>query len=129
MREFGKAGIAYYRFARGIDDREVESERVRKSLGAEETYADDLEEMVDILAALDQLALEVHRRADKKKFMARTLTLKIKYADFTVITRSRTVGHYIRTYSELFDLGKELLLQADEALYRAKAGGRDRVSE
>jgi DNA polymerase-4 len=60
----------------------------------------------------------VHRRADKKKFMARTLTLKIKYADFTVITRSRTVGHYIRTYSELFDLGKELLLQADDLLDR-----------
>ncbi len=118
VREFGKAGSVYHRFARGIDDREVESERVRKSLGAEETYADDLEEMVDILAALDQLALEVHRRADKKKFMARTLTLKIKYADFTVITRSRTMGHNIRTYSELFDLGKELLLQADDLLDR-----------
>lgn len=116
VREFGKAGITYYRFARGIDDREVESEHVRKSLGAEETYADDLEEMVDILAALDQLALEVYRRAEKRKFLARTLTLKIKYADFTVITRSRTVGHYIRTYSELFDLGKELLLQADDLL-------------
>lgn len=114
VREFGKAGIAYYHFARGIDDREVESERVRKSLGAEETFTEDLGEMVDILAALDQLAAEVHRRADKKKFLARTLTLKIKYADFTVITRSRTVGHYIRTYRQLFDLGKELLLQVDD---------------
>jgi len=114
VREFGKAGIAYYRFARGIDDREVESERVRKSLGAEETYADDLGEMVDILAALDQLALEVYRRAEKKKFMARTLTLKIKYADFTLITRSRTVGHYIRSQEEMFDIGKELLLQVDD---------------
>ena len=114
VREFGKAGIAYYHFARGMDDREVESERVRKSLGAEETFAEDLNEMVDILAALDQIAAEVHRRADKKKFLARTLTLKIKYADFTVITRSRTVGHYIRTYRQLFDLGKELLLQVDD---------------
>ena len=118
VREFGKAGIAYYHFARAIDEREVESERVRKSLGAEETYADDLEEMVDILAALDQLAREVHRRGEKKKFLARTLTLKIKFADFTVITRSRTVGHYIRSYEELFDLGKELLLQADDLLER-----------
>lgn len=118
VREFGKAGITYYHFARGIDEREVESERVRKSLGAEETYADDLEEMVDILAALDQIAREVQRRAEKKKFLAKTLTLKIKYADFTLITRSRTVGHYIRTYEELFDLGKELLLQADDFLDR-----------
>ncbi|MCE5205721.1 MAG: DNA polymerase IV [Porphyromonadaceae bacterium] len=114
VREFGKAGIAYYHFARGIDDREVESERVRKSLGAEETFTEDLSEMVDILAALDQLAAEVHRRADKKKFLARTLTLKIKYADFTVITRSRTMVHYIRTYRQMFDLGKELLLQVDD---------------
>lgn len=114
VREFGKAGIAYYHFVRGVDDREVESERVRKSLGAEETFFDDLSEMVDLLAALDQLAAEVQRRAEKKKFLARTLTLKIKYADFTVITRSRTVGHYIRTYRQLFDLGKELLLQVDD---------------
>jgi DNA polymerase-4 len=114
IHEFGKAGIAYFHFVRGIDDREVESERVRKSLGAEETFTEDLGEMVDILAALDQIAAEVHRRADKKKFLARTLTLKIKYADFTVITRSRTVGHYIRTYRQLFDLGKELLLQIDD---------------
>jgi len=114
VEEFGKAGIAYYHFARGIDDREVESERVRKSLGAEETYAEDLGEMVDILAALDQIAAEVHRRADKKKFLARTLTLKIKYTDFTVITRSRTVGHYVRSQAELFDIGKELLLQVDD---------------
>lgn len=114
VREFGKAGIAYYHFARGIDDREVESERVRKSLGAEETFAEDLSEMIDILGALDQIAGEVHRRSDKKKFMARTLTLKIKFADFTVITRSRTVGHYIRSQEELFDIGKELLLQVDD---------------
>ena len=70
--------------------------------------------MVDILAALDQIAAEVHRRADKKKFLARTLTLKIKYSDFTVITRSRTVGHYIRSQAELFHIGKELLLQVDD---------------
>lgn len=118
VREFGKPGIYYYHFARGIDDREVEAERERKSLGAEETFADDLEEMVDILAALDQIALEVYRRADKNKFMARTLTLKIKYADFTIITRSRTVGYYIRTYTQIFDLGKELLLQVDDMLDR-----------
>lgn len=114
VHEFGKAGIAYYHFARGIDDREVESERVRKSLGAEETFTEDLGEMVDILAALDQIVAEVHRRADKKKFLARTLTLKIKYTDFTMITRSRTLGHYIRSQAELFDIGKELLLQVDD---------------
>ncbi len=113
-REFGKTGISYYHFARGVDDREVESERVRKSLGAEETFLDDLDEMVDILGALDQIAREVHRRAEKRKFLAKTVTLKIKYADFTLITRSRTVDHFVNTYERLFELGKELLLQVED---------------
>ncbi|WP_352423485.1 DNA polymerase IV [Proteiniphilum sp.] len=114
VREFGKAGIAYYHFARGVDDREVESERVRKSLGAEETFPEDLNEIVDMLGALDEIAREVSRRAEKRKFLAKTLTLKIKYADFTIITRSRTVNYYIKTYQELFELGKELLFHVDD---------------
>ena len=114
IHHFGKAGSMYYQFAHGIDEREVESEYVRKSLGAEETFAEDLYEMVDLLRALDEIAREVHRRADKRSFLAKTLTLKIKYADFTVITRSKTVDYYLRTYDHLFDLGKELLLQVDD---------------
>lgn len=113
IHHFGKAGAMYYRFARGIDDREVESEYVRKSLGAEETFAEDLHEMVDLLHALDDIAREVHRRADKRDFLAKTLTLKVKYADFSIITRSRTVDYYLRSYEQLFDLGKELLLQVE----------------
>ena len=111
---FGKSGLMYYNFVRGIDEREVESEHVRKSLGAEETFSDDLHEMVDLLAALDEIAFEVNRRAEKRKFYAKTITLKIKYSDFDIITRSKTVGQYLRTYDQLFDLGKELLLQVED---------------
>lgn len=114
VHHFGKAGSMYYQFAHGIDERDVESEYVRKSLGAEETFAEDLYEMVDLLRALDEIAREVHRRADKRSFLAKTLTLKVKYADFTVITRSKTVDYYLRTYDQLFELGKELLLQVDD---------------
>ncbi|HHT29690.1 MULTISPECIES: DNA polymerase IV [Petrimonas] len=114
VRHFGKAGTLYYQFVRGIDEREVESEYVRKSLGAEETFAEDLHELVDLLHALDEIAREVHRRAQKRNFLARTLTLKIKYADFTTVSRSRTVPYYLKTYDQLFDLGKELLLQVDD---------------
>lgn len=113
-REFGKAGTSYFHFARGVDEREVESERVRKSLGAEETFLEDLSEIVDMLSALDELAREVCRRAEKRKFYAKTLTLKIKYADFSVVTRSRTVVNYIKSYPDMFELGKELLLQVDD---------------
>ncbi len=111
---FGKVGSVYYHFVRGVDDREVESEHVRKSLGAEETFSEDLYEMVDLLAALDEIAKEVNRRSEKRKFYAKTLTLKVKYGDFEIITRSKTVSHYLRTYDHLFDLGKELLLQVDD---------------
>jgi DNA polymerase-4 len=114
IHHFGKAGTMYHQFVRGIDEREVESEYIRKSLGAEETFAEDLSQLVDLLRALDELAHEVHRRADKRDFLAKTLTLKIKYADFTVVTRSKTVAYFLRTYDELFDLGKELLLQVDD---------------
>lgn len=114
IQHFGKAGSMYYQFAHGIDERDVESEYVRKSLGAEETFAEDIYEMVDLLRALDEIAREVHRRADKRSFLAKTLTLKIKYADFTVITRSKTVDYYLRTFDQLFELGKELLLQVDD---------------
>ncbi len=114
VQEFGKAGISYYHFARGVDAREVESERVRKSLGAEETFSEDLSEVVDILGALDQIAREVDRRAEKRKFTSKTVILKIKYADFTQITRSKTVDYFVNSHEKLFDLGKELLLQVDD---------------
>lgn len=113
VQQFGKAGMMYFQFARGIDEREVESEHVRKSLGAEETFSEDLFEMVDLLSALDQLAREVHRRAEKRNFLAKTITLKIKYADFDVITRSKTVDYYFKKYEQLFDLGKELLFSVE----------------
>jgi len=114
VHHFGKAGALYHQFARGIDEREVESEYVRKSLSAEETFAEDLHELVDLLRALDDIAREVHRRAEKRGFLAKTVTLKIKYADFAVVTRSKTVVNYLRTYDQLFDIGKELLLQVDD---------------
>ncbi|MDD3787809.1 MAG: DNA polymerase IV [Petrimonas sp.] len=113
VQQFGKAGMMYFQFARGIDEREVESEHVRKSLGAEETFSEDLFEMVDLLSALDELAREVHRRAEKRNFLAKTITLKIKYADFDVITRSKTVDYYFKKYEQLFDLGKELLFSVE----------------
>lgn len=111
---FGKTGSLYYNFARGIDNREVESEHIRKSLGSEETFSDDLYKVVDLLRELDEIAREVHKRADKRNFLSKTLTLKVKYADFTTITRTRTVEYFLRDYSGIFELGKELLLQVEE---------------
>jgi DNA polymerase-4 len=113
-RLFGKAGSSYYHFARGIDEREVQPDRIRKSLGAENTFSEDLYEVVDLLGALDEIAHEVQRRAEKRRFFAKTLTLKIKYADFTIITRSKTVDQYIKTFEQLFELGQELLSTVED---------------
>lgn len=118
VHHFGKPGTLYFNFARGIDGREVESEWVRKSLGCEETFSDDLYKMVDLLRELDELARELHNRAVKRKFLSKTLTLKIKYADFTIITRTRTVDYLLRSYNQIFELGKELLLQVDDIQLR-----------
>jgi DNA polymerase-4 len=87
---------------------------VRKSLGAEVTFLDDLDEIVDILGALDQIAHEVQRRSEKRKFMAKTVTLKVKYSDFTIITRSKTSNNFVNSYEKLFEIGKELLLQVED---------------
>jgi DNA polymerase-4 len=114
VHHFGKAGSMYYHFARGNDNREVEPEHVRKSLGSEETYVEDIYKTIDILGALDELTKEVKRRADKNNFNARTLTLKLKYADFTTITRSKTVDYFIRTYDQIFALAQELLVDVED---------------
>ncbi|VBB48655.1 DNA polymerase IV [uncultured Paludibacter sp.] len=113
-RLFGKAGSEYYLYARAIDNREVINQRIRKSLGAERTFQNDLFETEDLLYELDNIAKEVATRAGKRTFAAKTLTLKIKYADFIVITRSKTIAEVIKGYEQIFDIGKELLSHVED---------------
>lgn len=111
---FGKAGLSYYQYARGLDDREVQSERIRKSLGAEETFLEDLSELNIIEQELDKIAQEVSRRTNQIDFRAKTLTLKVKYADFTIITRSVTLNHYITSSQEMLRLAMELMTRVED---------------
>lgn len=90
IREFGKAGHIYYEFSRGIDNRPVETERIRKSVGCECTYDHDLSMDSEISEALDDLTNELLGRLSRKQFLGPTLTLKVKFHDFTQITRSVT---------------------------------------
>jgi DNA polymerase-4 len=115
---FGKAGLAYYQYARGMDDREVLSERVRKSLGAEETFLEDISDLNSIEEELDKIAQEVSRRTNKRDFRAKTLTLKVKYADFTIITRSVTLSHYITTAEEMLQIAMDLMSRVDDIAVR-----------
>lgn len=111
---FGKVGLDYYKFARGLDDREVSSERIRKSLGSEETFWEDISDLNNIKSELSKIAKEVARRANKRKFRAKTLTLKVKYADFTIVTRSITLTDYILSAKEMLDIGMDLLSRVED---------------
>ena len=89
-RIFGKVGAHYYRLARGIDERPVESHRERKSLSAETTFAEDLRSREALLAALAPLTTEVAEQLIRRGLRGRTLTLKLRYDNFELITRSLT---------------------------------------
>ena len=111
--EFGKAGALYYDFARGIDNRPVESERERKSVGCETTFDHDLTIRSTIIIELYHVTNELIRRLERSAFKGYTLTLKIKFNDFTQKTRSISVYHPLTTKKEILPLAKELLKEVD----------------
>jgi DNA polymerase IV len=109
QQHFGKAGAYYYWIARGVDDRPVLADRVRKSVGAESTFAADL---FTFEAARDELLPiidKVWRHCESTGTRGRTVTLKIKYADFQQITRSQSVRGMIEGRTVLEEISLELL--------------------
>ncbi|TAE24010.1 MAG: DNA polymerase IV [Cytophagales bacterium] len=90
-RHFGKAGRYYFQIARGIDDRPVNPDRVRKSVGSENTFEHDLIDLPDLEIGLQPLIADVWQYCQTRTISARTVTLKVKYADFRQVTRSRTM--------------------------------------
>jgi DNA polymerase IV len=108
-QQFGKAGAYYYGIARGIDERPVCADRVRKSIGAENTFNTDLFTIEEARAALQPLIDKVWRYSDGKATRGRTVTLKAKYADFQQITRSRTSQAPFPTQAAVEETLNELL--------------------
>lgn len=109
VRHFGKHGHFYYKIARGIDERDVNPERIRKSISAENTFSMDLMELEEVTYELDKIAHVLHGRMQKSGFSGRTLTLKVKYADFKQITRSKTVNFMIKHENELREISREII--------------------
>ncbi len=108
-RHFGKSGRWFYSVCRGLDDRPVEPFRERKSLGAESTFSSDLEKSEDLLRELTDIADELERRLLKNPFPGRTITLKVKFSDFTQKTRSITLDYSFLDKNELYRIGNKLL--------------------
>lgn len=98
---FGKAGRYYYNIARGVDHRQVRPDRVRKSLGSETTFFDDLHGLDAALAALKPIAQKVWDQTARAGLHARTVTVKIRFSDFHQVTRARSLPRAIASAAEL----------------------------
>lgn len=108
---FGKSGLHFYKIVRGIHESEVKPDRIRKSIGVERTFDKDLLAIADIEATLNEKILpEFFRRLDNNQAKGRTITIKIKYNDFSLHTRSKTQINPIQT-DNMGEIARELLHQ------------------
>jgi DNA polymerase-4 len=115
VRNFGKAGVFFYDIVRGIDERPVEPDQERKSVGTELTYEKDLTTRFEVIAELYKLEKELMERLEHSEATGRTITLKVKFSDFRQITRSKTLQNYIREFDalhkEVSEIRKSLKLE------------------
>ena len=109
VHRFGKVGRHYFRIARAQDDRQVSPDRPYKSIGAEETFEHDLTDPAAMLATLQPIAERVAERMAKADLFGRTVTLKIKHADFTLNSRQHTRADAVHSAEELMALARWLL--------------------
>jgi len=113
IRWFGKQGSYYYHIARAIDLREVKPNRLRKSVGAENTFEFDLESTNEMKEELLSIAQKLIERIEKAKSYGKTLTLKVKFEDFKQITRSKTNKYEIDNFEQLWELSLEIFEAID----------------
>lgn len=109
IQQFGKFGRLYYLNARGIDNRIVNPNRIRKSIGSEQTFMEDTDDPDVLKEELEKISEELFRRIDKIKFKGRTITLKIKYSDFSHTSKSRTLPDAVDDYQIVWTTAQELL--------------------
>ena len=113
VKIFGKAGLYYYKIARGEDNREVKPDRIRKSIGTEKTFENDLSDKTVIIEELGRISKDVINRMHRAKTIGKTITLKIKYHDFIIKTRCKSLDHDVLSCDELFGVARNLLNSHD----------------
>lgn len=101
---FNKAGLSYYNYVRGIDNRLVEASHITKSVSTETTFDRDLTETKELLNQLKLIGKDVYLRMQRKKFIAKTVTVRIKYNDFSLVSRSKTFFSIIKTEEQIIDI-------------------------
>lgn len=112
-QHFGKLGGYFYQICRGQDERPVQPDRQRKSVSAEQTFADDITDLNWLRGYLMQIAERVAERLQKNELRGRTVTLKVKFADFEQVTRSRTLDAPVNDLDTLIRVGCELLKETE----------------
>lgn len=117
LQHFGKRGNHYYQIVRGLHLSDVQPTRIRKSVGAERTFSEDLIAENDLLERIDHIADEVAERLKKHQLSGKTITLKIKYNDFTIKTRSITLEDHLSQKNKIYNYAVALLRQ--ESLERS----------
>ncbi len=110
-KHFSNSGQYYYRICRGIHNSQVKPHRTLKSVGTERTFFENLTSEVFLEDKIISIANELEKRLQKSKIAGKTITLKLKYSDFSVQTRSKTLPYYISDKNLIIDFAKELLYQ------------------
>jgi DNA polymerase-4 len=110
-KNFGKSGGFYYNVVRGIHNSEVKSDRITKSVAAEHTFDVNLSSEIFMIEKLEDIANALEKRLKKYNVAGKTITLKIKYSDFTQQTRSKTLPYFISDKGLILEIVKELLYQ------------------
>jgi len=108
---FKNSGKHYFKIVRGIHNNVVKPNRARKSVAAEHTFMTNLTSEIYMMEKLEKISVELERRLTKSKVSGKTITLKIKYSDFTTQTRSKTLPYFVKEKGVLLETVKELLFQ------------------
>ncbi|MET3028324.1 DNA polymerase IV [Flavobacterium sp. UW10123] len=110
-KHFGKSGAFYYHVVRGIHNSEVKSSRIAKSVAAEHTFDVNLSSEIFMMEQLERIAVSLEKRLKRHNVSGKTITLKIKYSDFSQQTRSKTLPYFISDKSLIMENVEELLYQ------------------
>lgn len=110
-KHFGKSGTYYYNVVRGIHNSEVKAERIAKSIATEHTFDENISSEIFMVEKLEVIAQQLEKRLKRYNVAGKTVTLKIKYSDFTQQTRSKTLPYFISDKALLLETTKELLYQ------------------
>ncbi len=123
MKHFGKMGLFYHGISRGIDTREVEPNRIRKSIGKERTFKEDVLEKSTLKKTMESLVHEVGGYMNRRNIKGKTISIKVKYHDFEVITRSQSLNLYVNDEATIYNTATKLLNCTEAGIRRVRLLG------